>query len=245
MSFSPFPAEAKQPNRGESKMFRIISVTIITLITLTALIGCGQRVPRRVEVMYNPSLNSVAVTELGDTMIEKRYGHVATRSFASLSDKSNVEKYNLHDNSLYKNVNNGNNFKFSPWRKWECVLHARRDSLIDQNCDGKFDLNASGEKLAEPVPYTVEKKDVMVNISRDSYKKEIIYQGKIDNKVNMLYREFYALDNKFMIREAYTQNIEYELDNNGKALIGFKGLRMEILESTNNSIKYRIIKGFD
>jgi hypothetical protein len=220
-------------------MSRIISVTIISLIILTAFIGCGKRVPRRVDYIYHPPLNSVAVAELGDSMIEKSYGIVAIRTLASLSNKSDVEKYNL----------NGNEFKFAPWtykfKKYECVLHARGNSLIDENCDGKFDLNSSGEQLAEPVPYTVEKKEELIGMSRGSYKKEIIYQGKIDNKINMLYREFCSQDNQFMIRDAYTQKIEYELYDNGKAIVGFKGLRMEISEATNNSIKYRIIKDFD
>jgi hypothetical protein len=61
----------------------------------------------------------------------------------------------------------------------------------------------------------------------------------------MSYREFYEQNNQFFIRDSYTQNIEYELDDEGKALVGFKGLRMEIIEASNNSIKYIITRDFD
>ena len=47
-----------------------------------------------------------------------------------------------------------------------------------------------------------------------------------------------------MIRDAYTQNIEYELDANGQAMIGFKGLRIKVLNATNLNIEYQVTRDF-
>ncbi|MDT8427070.1 MAG: hypothetical protein RQ733_13960 [Methyloprofundus sp.] len=219
-------------------MFRILLSALIVSIFLASFTGCGKREPRRVDTIYNPPLQTFAVAELGDTMIETSYGYVAIKSFATLENESDKIKYNLQ-----------NKYKFAPWtfnlKKHDCVLHARENSLIDIDCDGKFDLSKSGDNLHEPVPYTVEKKDHFIAMASGSYKKEVIYQGKIGNKINMLYREFFANGDQFMIRDAFTQKIEYELDENGKALVGFKGLRMDIIEASNNSIKYKIIKDFN
>jgi len=49
----------------------------------------------------------------------------------------------------------------------------------------------------------------------------------------------------FIIRDAFTQNIEYELDENGKAMIGFKGLRIEVLKATNMDITYKVVKDYN
>ena len=48
-----------------------------------------------------------------------------------------------------------------------------------------------------------------------------------------------------MARPAFTQDIEYELDKDGKTLIGFKGLRIEVEKATNLDITYKIIKDYN
>jgi len=47
-----------------------------------------------------------------------------------------------------------------------------------------------------------------------------------------------------MSRPSFTQDIDYELNKNGNTIIGFKGLRIEILKATNIDITYRVIQDY-
>jgi hypothetical protein len=40
------------------------------------------------------------------------------------------------------------------------------------------------------------------------------------------------------------KNIQYELDENGQAEIGFRGLRIKVLKATNFDITYKVLKDF-
>lgn len=47
-----------------------------------------------------------------------------------------------------------------------------------------------------------------------------------------------------MLRPAFTQDIEYELNKNNTTIIGFKGLRIEVIKATNLDITYKIIQDY-
>ena len=58
--------------------------------------------------------------------------------------------------------------------------------------------------------------------------------------ISVSYREY----QNNMVWPAFTQEVKYELDISGKAMIGFKGARTEVLKATNIEVQYRVIKGF-
>jgi len=68
--------------------------------------------------------------------------------------------------------------------------------------------------------------------------QEIIYNGRAGNSVKMLYREF-SYD---VARPAFAQELQYDLGESH--VVGFKTLRMEILEATNTQITYRLESSF-
>ena len=45
------------------------------------------------------------------------------------------------------------------------------------------------------------------------------------------------------MRAPFTQEIQYDLKEGN--IIGFKGARLEIIESSNSSITYKVLKMFD
>lgn len=66
-------------------------------------------------------------------------------------------------------------------------------------------------------------------------KKEFIYNGKANNTLKFVYRE-YIQD---MARPAFTQELQYDLNESN--IIGFKGLRIEVMKSTNTTIEYKVL----
>lgn len=93
------------------------------------------------------------------------------------------------------------------------------------------------KKLINEVSYAKEQEYVF---TAKSFKYDSLYQGKIGNKIKISFREF--KDNR--ARPAFTQNVDYELNKSEPTIIGFKGLRIEVVEATNMSIKYNVIHDY-
>ncbi|MDH4943525.1 hypothetical protein [Sulfurimonas sp. C5] len=114
--------------------------------------------------------------------------------------------------------------------------------LIDLNNTNQFTHISlyNGQELFElvkPIDYT----DIQsTEYSKESFKYIVLYQGKIGNKIKISFREFL----NDMARPAFTQNIEYELDDKETTLIGFKGLRIEVLKATNLDITYKVVEDY-
>ena len=114
--------------------------------------------------------------------------------------------------------------------------------LIDSDNDGWFDKRSklSGSfirTLPNPAPYT---KEYVISNIVTGYKYELIYQGVVDNKISIAYREY--TDN--LARPAFTQQAQYELNNDGTAIIGFKGARVQVHRADNLQIEYTVNQGF-
>jgi hypothetical protein len=75
--------------------------------------------------------------------------------------------------------------------------------------------------------------------SRDSFQQALIYSGKVGNKINVGYREFSGN----MARPAFNNQVEYDL--NDSKFIGYKGARIEVLEATNEHIRYKVLRNFN
>ena len=94
-------------------------------------------------------------------------------------------------------------------------------------------ISAAMEPLNRKVMY--ELTDI-VTVSEKDFKQELVYTGKSGNNINIEYREFKGN----MARPAFSQSLTYDISEDN--LIGFRGALFEVLEATNSSIKYKIIK---
>lgn len=73
---------------------------------------------------------------------------------------------------------------------------------------------------------------------KEYFKQEFIYNGKVGNGIKFVYREF-ADD---FARPAFTQELQYDLSES--KIIGFRGLRLEVIKATNTDIDYKVINHF-
>ena len=62
--------------------------------------------------------------------------------------------------------------------------------------------------------------------------------------MNILEKEIFREFKDDMARPAFTQDIEYDLEKDGTSIIGFKGLRIEVLRATNIDITYKVLKDY-
>ncbi|WP_445955594.1 hypothetical protein [Yeosuana sp.] len=71
------------------------------------------------------------------------------------------------------------------------------------------------------------------------FKQEFIYNGRVNNDLKFVYREY--VDN--LARSSFTQELQYDINDSN--IIGFKGLRIEVLNTTNTSITYKVLSPFE
>ena len=71
-----------------------------------------------------------------------------------------------------------------------------------------------------------------------SFEQQLIYNGRVDNNLRFVYREF----SDDLARSAFSQEAQYDLEESN--IIGFKSVRIEVIEATNSKIKYRVLEPF-
>ena len=77
------------------------------------------------------------------------------------------------------------------------------------------------------------------SLTSDSFQQTLIYSGRVGNKINIAYREF----SNNLARPAFNNNVEYDLSES--RVIGYKGAELEVLEATNQAIKFKVIRNFN
>lgn len=75
--------------------------------------------------------------------------------------------------------------------------------------------------------------------SADSFQQTLIYSGKVGNKINVSYREFSGN----VARPAFSNDVEYDLSES--RTIGYKGAQIEVLEATNELLRYKVLRNFN
>ncbi len=73
----------------------------------------------------------------------------------------------------------------------------------------------------------------------DSFRRELVYNGRSGATIKLLYREF----SEERIRPAFSQEVTYDLQ--AGQTIGFKGARFQVVDADNIRIKYVVLHHFD
>lgn len=90
----------------------------------------------------------------------------------------------------------------------------------------------------KPIDSNLIQKTRKMTMAQANYVQELIYNGRVDNNLRFIYREFSG----DMIRPAFNQTVQY--DFNDSKFISFKGLTLEIIEANNQLIRYKLISNF-
>lgn len=74
--------------------------------------------------------------------------------------------------------------------------------------------------------------------SADTVQQTLIYNGRIGNRILLSYRESSGPPT----RTVFNNNAEYDL--NASRVIAYKDARIEVVEATNEYLKYRVLQNF-
>lgn len=81
---------------------------------------------------------------------------------------------------------------------------------------------------------------IKLNMSAESdFQQTLLYNGRVGKKINIGYRE----SSNSVARPAFNNDVEYDLSESN--VIGYKGARLEVLEATNQSIRYKVLSNFN
>lgn len=76
------------------------------------------------------------------------------------------------------------------------------------------------------------------SLEANAFQQTLIYSGRVGTKINIGYREF----SNDIARPSFNNDVEYDLTESN--VIGYKGAEIEVMDATNRSITYRLIRNF-
>jgi len=208
--------------------------------------------------LYIPEQEIVSRVALGNTLLSKAIetkGPALALSGSAIFGTNNIFKPTFHvfaqmdqekfitDRHSIKGLQCAS-FNFQAWstRKFgmgSAAYPGRSQILpICKEPNGFFSLySLEGDKLYE-VNRNLIKETIKRDVNSLTFKQELIYNGRVDNDVRIIYREFSG----DMARPAFTQSLQYDL--NSSKVISFKSVSIEIIEANNNFMTYRVISHF-
>lgn len=235
----------------------IKSIFFILLIS-NIFIGCTNKIaPNYIEKeLKKPELNKISLAEVGENLYEK-VGYVSYKvKLKELPNELTSKEYNytwlllgaVGAGIMLATADNENNEKSLFLKKWsklnyKMVCSENNNCLVDIGNENTFThmANYPKEELTKiDIPIKYELITILTKDMTDSFKYTVLYQGKINDRIKISFREFY----NEIARPAFTQDIEYELQKDSSTIIGFKGLRIEVLNATNVDIRYKVLEDY-
>jgi hypothetical protein len=229
-------------------MNRSISLILVAFIVLFS--GCAtprQVITPKLQIVDLPPLGEERTSELGETLVQKgktyTYDAVRLGNSVTAGDGFLVKKLTLEPGVLKASMRDDERIFYTTdsLAVYDAVLGTHMQvgglavSLKDEK-DIKFVMN--GRAVMTPKPEPVLTKTQITDTTRPSFRQELIYNGRSGDTLRFLYRE-YSSD---ALRAPFSQEIQYDLKDG--STIGFKGVRIQVIEATNTKLKYRVVSSF-
>lgn len=219
------------------------------------LTSCGVKkinVKPEISKTFAPELNEISRAEIGITLVSKEKGpkydaieitkefktkvgyqlKTVERSKVFINDH-NTKKYHLYSNPDEKT------FGIAIPRNGENTL------IYETNSDpnGIYTTRMGDNSIVfKPLKEKIEYIKTFVSVKQNDYdyfKQEFVYNGRVGDALKFIYREYI----KDYVRPGFTQELQYDLSES--KIIGFRGLRIEIINATNTTIIYKVTHYFD
>lgn len=196
-----------------------------------------------------PALNSVKTVEVGENMYQKINEYKYDTYDVKIIRPNGISDSEWYDSDFGQEIKNDSlNKHLYLWNsdKLKTVCRNNRSLCwVDANNTNQFthEIDSSGKLDALNDDDKVDYKIIPTppTYTEDSFKYQALYQGRIENKIKISFREF----KDDMARPAFTQDIDYELNKSGDTIIGFKGLRIKVMKATNTDITYSVIQDYN
>lgn len=206
-----------------------------------------------IRTIRTPELNIIKTMEVGESLYEKTQRIDFDTYEVVLLENTQASLFNGGFIKATANQENVPLYTWSDKNLKAICFHAGMDydlnkpikiCLLDIENNGLFTQAAYSYKdIMYPLSNSAQYKLISTPPKYDKgyFRYIALYQGKIDNKIKISFREF--IDDTS--RPAFTQDIEYQLDKDSGTVVGFKGLRIKVLKATNTDIMYSVIQDYN
>lgn len=216
------------------------------LAVISTLVGCASpkyNYSAKSIDISEPPIGTVTISRIGDTML--RQGKYREHDALNLRAIREISwAYTLHPGYYLKDGEDENSEYYSPARTedggrieksmladpWKSVMAKR---FLPELCVVTV-FNVAACKAVQDIERT--KRPVL---AQDAFQQTLIYNGRVGSKINIGYREF----SNNTARPAFNNNVEYDLTESTR--IGYKGADLEVIEATNQHIKFRMLRNFN
>ena len=200
------------------------NLAVIGTTLLVALAGCGSKPPVQQSESYTfPAVGTVATGGIGDSLIREDTGVLIPKKITIVSD-TKIGAHRLPRGSYdYYDANTT-----GTW------FIGGDEYFYVRNADGLICIDKTKE--CAQIAHTVDKK--LSSLSPNAFQQTLLYNGKIGTRITLGYREF----TNNLARPAFSNNVDYDLAES--TVVGYKGVRLEVIKATNTEITYRVMAGF-
>lgn len=216
-----------------------------TMFSFAIITGCSS-------VPYNytptnssfsiPDINKTVSSGLGEPLLDQ--GISTTRDILLVIQPVNISLYKIKPGKFIKVGDDGSREFYNQDLTAGFSIYSGLISAPDATATLVRNKNKNDFCIIRPADLDVcgaiitESKKENV-ISTSSYRRTLIYSGRVGNKLKINYREF----NNDMARSAFNTDVEYDL--NESDIIGYSGARLQVINATNTQITYKVLKNFN
>ena len=165
---------------------------------------------------------------IGEIMLEKT-SMILTPGFIALSD---WEPPFVRKDSIWKcnsKLENGDFVCLEEGRIWTLVIKPSGDLAGALSVGLNYGSFVTFSRKAPPGLFRPTDMPL-----KGSFRQELVYNGKSRDTIKITYREF----KDDMARPAFYQDLNYDLSES--KIIGFRDIRIEVIEATNTDIKFMV-----
>lgn len=230
-------------------MSKFPAVALVML--LTGCVTAPQIRPPDIEIENMPPLNAESTADIGETLVAKGklYVFEGLDLQERITDNGIMREYIVEPNAMRLEREDADGTKYfvaSPGAYWINDKYTRRRAepfggYLTKKKNGvlelvgSYDMTGAG-KISPAAPrHRVGK---IVDKTQPNFRQELIYGGRIGNQIKLTYREF-AGD---LIRPGFTQEAQYDLSSD--QTVGFKSVRIQIIDATNTRLTYKVLTSF-
>ena len=185
-----------------------------------------------------PELNTTNDSEIGITLVSKEtgYKYKAIKITTGRRAKPGYIVKEIKQGDIF--INDSYTSKFDLYSSLTdtsfgiAIPKSEGEATVYTNNGTGINFNHINEKLEYTETYAPVPK-------KDYFKQEFIYNGRVGNALKFIYREY--VDD--VARPAFTQDLQYDLAES--KIIGFRGLRIEVVSATNTNIEYKVLSHFN
>jgi hypothetical protein len=225
-----------------------ISLVFAAGIAVTILGGCASPnfnyQPPATQIS-EPPISVVSISRVGDKMLVQ--GQYQEQDAIRLAKEVSIGLFSAYTFSpgIYVKQGQGSEGEFYRVGDVQGSGHVSKAMLSDPF--QAILLRPDGTTICAVTVFNVRacESDVVVErlkiprTSAETFQQTLIYNGRVGDKINIGYREFSA----DMARPAFNNEVEYDLRES--MTIGYKNAVIEVIEATNQSIKYIVRRNFN